>query len=164
MVWKGIWSFILGLFFLYLQILVMPALAIWNVIPNILLPWLIYTVWTRPRDLALIVVFIIGLMFDSVNPMTFGLYAFVFCLLALAINEFRKPFEMESFVAKMLTIGIVNLLFSIIQLLVFGVTFSFASPLLTKSLLGFGYNVLLSLIVFWGLQLLSKVRLNISND
>ncbi|NLM91173.1 MAG: rod shape-determining protein MreD, partial [Candidatus Cloacimonetes bacterium] len=69
MVWKGIWSFILGLFFLYLQILVMPALAIWNVIPNILLPWLIYTVWTRPRDLALIVVFIIGLMFDSVNPM-----------------------------------------------------------------------------------------------
>lgn len=43
---------------------------------------------------------------------------------------------------------------------VFGVTFSFASPLLTKSLLsGFGYNVLLSLIVFWVFATLSKVRL-----
>ena len=164
MILKGIWSFILGLFFLYLQILVLPAFALFSVIPNILLPWLIYTVWSRPRDLALIVVFIIGLMYDSVNPMTFGLYAFVFCLLVLAINEFRKPFETESFVAKMLTIGIVNLLFSVIQLLVFGVTFSFAGLLLTKSLLGFGYNILLSIIVFWGLQLLSKVRLSISND
>ena len=164
MIWKGIWSFILGLFFLYLQILVLPAFALFSVIPNILLPWLIYTVWSRPRDLALIVVFIIGLMYDSVNPMTFGLYAFVFCLLVLAINEFRKPFETESFVAKMLTIGIVNLLFSVIQLLVFGVSFSFAGLLLTKSLLGFGYNILLSIIVFWGLQLLSKVRLSISND
>lgn len=164
MIWKGIWSFILGLFFLYLQILVMPAFALFSVIPNILLPWLIYIVWSRPRDLALIVVFIIGLMYDSVNPMTFGLYAFVFSLLVLAINEFRKPFETESFVARMFTIGIVNLLFSVIQLLVFGVTFSFASPLLTKSLLGFGYNIVVSLVVFWGLQLLSKVRLSISND
>jgi len=49
-------------------------------------------------------------------------------------------------------------------LLVYGVTFGFASPLLTKSLLGFGYNTLLSIVVFWGLQLLSKVRLSISND
>ena len=164
MIWKGIWSFILGLFFLYFQILVMPALAIWSVIPNILIPWLIYIVWTRPRDLALVVVFLIGMMLDTANPMTFGFYAFVFCLLALTINEFRKPFEVESVVAKMLTIALVNLLFSIIQLLVYGVTFGFASPLLTKSLLGFGYNTLLSIVVFWGLQLLSKVRLSISND
>ncbi len=56
MIGKGIWSFILGLLFLYLQILVMPALAIWSVIPNILIPWLIYIVWTRPRDLALVLV------------------------------------------------------------------------------------------------------------
>ena len=107
MIGKGIWSFILGLLFLYLQILVMPALAIWSVIPNILIPWLIYIVWTRPRDLALVLVFLIGLMLDTVNPMTFGFYAFVFCLLALAINEFRKPFEVESVVAKMLTIAII---------------------------------------------------------
>ena len=108
MVWKGIWSFILGLFFLYLQILVMPALALFKAIPFILLPWMIYIVWTRPRNFALIVVFIIGMMFDTVNPMTFGFYSLLFCLLVLVIQEFRKPFEAESGVDKLLAIGIAN--------------------------------------------------------
>ncbi|MEN6445032.1 MAG: rod shape-determining protein MreD [Candidatus Cloacimonas sp.] len=164
MVWKGIWSYILGFFFLYLQILVMPALAVFGVIPNILLPWLIYIVWTRQRNFAVILVFIIGMMFDTVNPMTFGFYAFIFLLLAVAIDEFRKPFEPESFVAKMLTIGIANLLFSLIQLIIYGVTFSFAAPLPAKALIGFGYNVILSMAVFWSMQLLSKIRLTINND
>ena len=164
MVWKGIWSFLLGLFFLYLQILVMPALALFKVIPFILLPWMIYVVWTRPRDFALIVVFIIGMMFDTVNPMTFGFYSLIFCLLALVIQEFRKPFEVESFVAKMLAIGIANLLFSIMQLVVYGVAFGFEGELLAKALIGFGYNVIVSIFVFWGMQLISKVKLSIGND
>lgn len=164
MVWKGIWSYILGFFFLYLQILVMPALAVFGVIPNILLPWLIYIVWTRQRNFALILVFVIGMMFDTVNPMTFGFYAFIFSLLTVAIDEFRKPFEPESFVAKMLTIGIANLLFSLIQLIIYGVTFSFEAPLPAKALIGFGYNVILSMAVFWSMQLLSKIRLTIKND
>ena len=164
MVWKGIWSFILGLFFLYLQILVMPALALFKAIPFILLPWMIYIVWTRPRNFALIVVFIIGMMFDTVNPMSFGFYSLLFCLLVLVIQEFRKHFEAESGVAKLLAIGIANFIFSVLQLVMYGVTFGFDGELLAKSLVGFGYNVIVSIVVFWSMQLISKVRLTINND
>lgn len=159
-----IWTFLLGLAFLYTQILVMPAFAIANVIPNILLPWLIYMVWNRPRDHALILIFIIGAMYDTLNPATFGMYALIFCLLGISIDIFRKPFEVDSTVAKLLTIGMANIVFILIQLLVFGLAYGFGNSLLFLSLIGFIYNLALSFVVFWSMQLLSKVRLSIAHD
>jgi hypothetical protein len=46
----------------------------------------------------------------------------------------------------------------------YGVTFGFDGELLAKSLVGFGYNVIVSIVVFWSMQLISKVRLTINND
>lgn len=159
-----LWTVLLSLAFLYAQILVMPAFAIANVIPNLLIPWLIYTVWTRPRNHALILIFFIGALYDTLNPATFGMYAFVFCLLGISINEFRKPFEVDSTVAKLLTIGVANLIYILIQLLVFGLAYGFGTKLLTLSLIGFIYNLAFSFVVFWTMQLLSKVRLSIAHD
>ena len=153
----------MGLAFLYCQILVMPAFSILGVIPNILIPWLIYLVWTRERNHALILVFIIGAMFDTVNPATLGMHALVFCLLALAIDIFRKPFETDSVVAKLLTIALVNIIFSLIQLLIFGMSYGFGKGLMTLTLIGFVYNLVISFVVFWSMQLLSKLRLTIAD-
>jgi rod shape-determining protein MreD len=159
-----VWTFLLGLAFLHAQILVMPAFAIAGVIPSILIPWLIYTVWTRPRNHALILLFIIGAMHDTLNPATFGMSALVFCLLGISINEFRKPFEADSTVAKLLTIAMANLVYTLIQLLVFGLSYGFGSTLLSLSLIGFVYNLAFSFVVFWTMQLISKVRLSIAHD
>lgn len=159
-----LWTFILGLAFLYTQLLVMPAFAIAGVIPNVLIPWLIYLVWTRPKNHALILVFIIGAMFDTTHPETFGMHALLFCLLALAIDAFRKPFEVDSVVAKMLTIGIANLAFSLIQVVIYGMAFGFDGALMLMSMGGFLYNLAISFVVFWGMQFLSKVRLIYAHD
>ncbi|MDY0152051.1 MAG: rod shape-determining protein MreD [Candidatus Cloacimonas sp.] len=159
-----IWTFLLGLAFLYGQILVMPVFTVGGVIPNILLPWLIYLVWTRERNHALILGFVVGGMFDAVNPETFGMYALLFVFMGLAIDAFRKPFEVDSMVAKLLTIALANIIFSFIQLLIFGIAYGFGNKLLLLSLIGFGYNLCLSFVVFWSMQLLSKVRLTFAND
>lgn len=159
-----LWTFLLGLAFLYSQILVMPFFAIAGVIPHILLPWLIYLVWTRPRNHALILGFVIGAMYDTVNPAVFGMHALLFCLLTLAIDAFRKPFEADSVVAKLLTIALANITFSLVQLLIFGLAYGFGSGLMLLSLIGFVYNLLLSFVVFWSMQLLSKVRLSFTHD
>lgn len=159
-----IWTALLGLVFLYGQILVMPVFTISGVIPNILLPWLIYLVWTRERNHALILAFVIGAMFDSVNAATFGMYALLFVLLGIAIDAFRKPFEVDSVVAKLLTIALANIIFSFVQLLIFGIAYGFGNKLLLLSLIGFVYNLCLSFVVFWSMQLLSKVRLTFAND
>ncbi len=164
MILSILWTFLLGLAYLYAQLLVMPVLEISGVIPNVLLPWLIYLVWTRSRDHALILGFVIGTMFDATHPDTFGMHALLFCLLTLAIDAFRKPFEVDSIVAKILTIGLANLIFSLVQLVIFGMAYGFGGKLMLLSLGGFLYNLLFSFVVFWGMQLLSKVRLTIVHD
>ncbi len=164
MIFSIIWTLILALCFFYAQVLVMPALSIASVIPNVLIPWLIYTVWTRPRNHALILLFLIGAMYDTLNPITFGMHAFTFVLLGICVDQFRKPFEVDSIVAKLLTIGVANLIFSLIQLLVFGLAYGFGGNLLSLSLGAFFYNLIISFVVFWSMQLISKLRLSIAHD
>lgn len=159
-----IWTFILGMIFLYLQVLAMPAFAIAQVIPNLLIPWVIYLVWTRPRTHVLILVFIVGAMFDTLNPASFGMHALLFCLLAILIDLFRKPFEADSVVAKMLAIALANVIFGIIQLVVLGLTHGFTGELMTLTMISFIYNLFTSFVVFWSMQLLSKLRLIVVHD
>lgn len=159
-----IWTFILGMIFLYLQVLAMPAFAIAQVIPNLLISWVIYLVWTRPRTHVLILVFIVGAMFDTLNPATFGMHALLFCVLAILIDLFRKPFEADSVVAKMLAIALANVIFGIIQLVVLGLTHGFTGELMTLTLISFIYNLFTSFVVFWSMQLLSKLRLIVVHD
>ncbi|MDI3504410.1 MAG: rod shape-determining protein MreD [Candidatus Cloacimonadota bacterium] len=161
---RGIYTYLVGLFFLYLQVLIVPALAIADVVPLILLPWLIYTVWYQAQKIALPVVFLIGIMYDTLAPLTFGMHALSFCLLAILINILRIPFEQDSLVAKLIVISSSNLFFALFTLLVYGLFHGFDSTLYWLSLAGFGYNLIFSLVVFFLMQLISRLRLVIKNE
>jgi rod shape-determining protein MreD len=161
---KYIWTFVLGLAFLYVQLLVMPAFEIAGVIPNILIPWLLWLLWSRERKLVLIAGFAIGLMYDSTQPMSFGLYAFILVVMAESLDQFRHPFEAESLVARLLTILLANIIFSSIQLLALGVVHGFGGPLMGLSLIGFLYNLGMSFVLFWSMQFLSRLRLVVVRD
>lgn len=164
MIWRYIWAFVQGLIFLYVQILVMPAFEIAGTIPNILLPWIIYTIWAKPLKLASIIGFIIALMYDSTLPATFGMHAVIFLILCVVIDLFRKPFEAESLVAKLLTLFIATLIFSLINHLVLGLSYGFDGKLFNLILVGFAYNLVLSFIVFWVMKFTAMLRLVIVND
>lgn len=159
MIWKHIWSYILGLIFLYLQLLFMPSFEIADAIPNILIPWLLYIVWTREPNPAMIVAFLIGLLYDITQPISFGLHAFAFVVLCFTLNLLRKPFEAESKVARNLTLVIANLIFYLMQWLILGVVYGFSGSLMAINLVAFAFNLAVSFIVFWTMSLLSKLRL-----
>ena len=46
MFWKHLWTFLLGIIFIYVQVLIMPAFELFGVIPQIHIPLLVYFVWT----------------------------------------------------------------------------------------------------------------------
>lgn len=164
MIWKYLWAWLIGLVFLYAQLLIMPAFELGNAIPNILVPWMIYLIWSRPRDLALVIGSLIGVMYDITQPSLFGLSPFTFLIFGMAIAEFRKPFEAESKVARMLTLLLANLIFYLVQWLVLGVSYGFTPQLATMNLIAFVYNLAISFVVFWSLQLLSRMRLVIVSE
>lgn len=158
MVWKYLWAFVLGLVFLYLQVLVMPVLTVAGITPNILLPWLIYSVWMKPLNVAAITGFVIGLMYDTTLPSSFGMNAIIFVILVVVIDLFRKPFEAESMVAKLLTLFTANLVYAMISHLVLGLSFGFDARLFNLVLLGFVYNLVFSFVIFFVMKFLSRLR------
>ncbi|MDD3282489.1 MAG: rod shape-determining protein MreD [Candidatus Cloacimonetes bacterium] len=164
MILKGIYVFLCGLFFLYVQILLMPALAIAQVIPLILLPWLIYTVWHQDWQISLPIVFLIGVMYDILYPPLFGIHSLIFVLLAVLTDVLRIPFETDSMVAKLIAIGSANLVFSLLYLFAMGLSHGFSAKVYRLSLGGFLYNLIFSLLIFALMHLISKLRIVIIHD
>jgi rod shape-determining protein MreD len=158
MIWKYVWAYVLGVVFLYLQLLVMPVFELASVIPNILVPWLIYMVWTREQKVALVACFLIGLMYDATQPNSFGLHALSFVLMCLVLDFFRKPFEAASKLAKILTLIIANLMFYFMQWLILGVIYGFTAKLAVMNLIALIYNLAISFVVFWVMQFVSRLR------
>lgn len=164
MLGKYLWTFALGLVFLYAQLLVMPAFEIAGVIPNILIPWLIYLLWTRDLKIVLVVSFVIALIYDSTQPMSFGMYALTMVIMAVSLEQFRHPFEAESLVARLLTILLANIIFALIQLLVLGVVYGFGGKLIGLNAIGFAYNLAMSFVVFWTMQFMFRLRIVVVRD
>lgn len=158
MIFKYLWSWLLGLFFLYIQVMLMPLFSLAGWIPNILLPWAVFLIWSRPRDMALIVSFIIMVMYDTTLPSFFGLSPLMFLLIGLAISEMRKPFEAESKAAMMISLVLANLIWFLAQWLVLGITNGFSMRLASLNLIAFVYNLFISLIVFWLLHFVARLR------
>lgn len=161
---KHIWTYILGVLFFYVQVLAMPTFELFGVIPNILIPWVVYLIWTRELNPALIVIFLIGLLYDTTSPQTFGSHALILLLVGLAINQFRKPFEDESVLARMLSLVLANFIFHFIFWLTLGIDYGFSGQLLGVNLLAFAYNLAISFVVFWITQLVSRLRIVLVND
>jgi rod shape-determining protein MreD len=159
MIWKHLWTFIMGLLCFYAQVLLLPAFELFGVIPNILIAWVVYLVWTREITPALIVVFIIGLLYDTTQPESFGMHTLVLLLIARALHQFRKPFESESVLARMLSLILANLIFQVVSWLVLGVVYGFSGELAILALIGLGYNLAVSFVVFWLMQLVSRLRI-----
>jgi rod shape-determining protein MreD len=164
MFFRALYVFLGGLLFLYGQVLFMPALGIAGVVPLILLPWLIYIVWKESWGISLPVVFVIGLMYDTLNPALFGMHALFFVLLAVLIDVLRIPFEQDSLVAKLIAISSTNFVYSLLSLLAIGLAWGFDAKAYSVSIGGFIYNLIFSLLVFGIMQVASKLRVLLVHD
>ena len=159
MILKWLWSWFFGLIFLYIQLMLMPMISIADWIPNILLPWAVFLIWTRPRDMALVVTFIITVMYDTTQPGLFGYTPLMFLIIGLAVSEVRKPFEADSKAAMMISLAMANLIWFLALWLTLGITNGFSLRLATLNLIAFFYNLVISFVVYWLLYIASRLRL-----
>lgn len=159
MILKWLWSWIFGLIFLYIQLMLMPMISIADWIPNILLPWAVFLIWTRPRDMALVVTFIITVMYDTTQPGLFGYTPLMFLIIGLTVSEVRKPFEADSKAAMMISLAMANLIWFLALWLTLGITNGFSLRLATLNLIAFFYNLVISFVVYWLLYIASRLRL-----
>lgn len=157
-------SFLSGIVFLYAQLIIVPSISIAGVTPMILLPWMINVIWQRDWKVSLPVVFVIGLMYDTLNPWSFGLHALLFTILAVVIDLLRIPFEQDSIAAKLIVIGSVNVIYSLLLLMISGLKWGFDLALYQNSLILFVYNLLFGTFIFGLIQVICKLRIVVRHD
>lgn len=159
-----IWLIVQGILFFYAQILVVPALGLGNLIPNILLPWLVYNLWKKPFTIVVPVSFFIALMHDMTSPLLFGMHALIFMLICIGIDLFRIPFEHTSVVARVLAIVLCNIFYVLFSALVHGLVSGFAPEASITYLLIFLVNIAFSFAIFWSMEFLSRLKIVVSDE
>lgn len=158
--WLIIRTILSGIVVLYLQVLIMPKLAIAGVTPNLFLGWIVYQVWRKPVNLLIPILFFLGISYDLTMPTMLGLQTMVFVLLAVGVDEFHRPLEKDSYVTMAITMGLVVLIYSIFMLIVYGIDTGFSASLF---LLVFGmilYNSIVSAISTTLYILISHLKLD----
>jgi rod shape-determining protein MreD len=163
LVWVILRTFLSGVIILYLQVLLMPKLAVAGIIPNLFLGWIVFQVWNKPRQVLIPILFLLGLCFDLTMPDKLGLQALLFILLAIGIDEFHKPLDKDSFISILITIGLENIIYALVMFLVYGAQSGFAAKLFLTLIVMLFYNLFSSVIVCTVFVFISKLKLDFRN-
>jgi rod shape-determining protein MreD len=158
--WLIIRTFVSGIILLYLQVLIIPHLAIGGIIPNLFIGWIVYQVWRKPVSVLIPILFMLGVCYDLTMPTQLGLQTLIFILLAVGVDEFHRPLEKDSFITMGITLGIACLAYAIVMYIVQGLlqNFSFELILLTAGM--FVYNLIASAFLCIALVLISNLKLD----
>jgi rod shape-determining protein MreD len=163
LVWVILRTFLSGVIILYLQVLLMPKLAVAGIIPNLFLGWIVFQVWNKPRQVLIPILFLLGLCFDLTTPDMLGLQTLLFILLAIGIDEFHKPLDKDSFISMLITIGLENILYAMVVFLVYGVQTGFEAKLFLALIIMLFYNLVTSVIVCAAYVFVSRLKLDFRN-
>ena len=79
-----------SIFLIYFQYFYSPNLGLFNTIPNLLLPIVIYYSLTKSQITGLILGFFLGILLDINNPSTFGISTLLFVLIAFLLGEIKS--------------------------------------------------------------------------
>jgi len=161
--WQVVRLIISGLIVLYLQILVMPRLAIAGVIPNLFLGWIVFQVWNRPLAIFTPILLIMGICYDLTTPHYLGLQTLLFLLLAIGIDEFHKPLEKDNLLTMLITVSLTVIIYSLLMFVLNGIFFGFSLRLFLLSLGGFFYNLTATATTVAVFTLISLIRLDIQH-
>ncbi len=146
---------------IYIQFFFASKLAIYHTLPNFLLPTVIYVSATRNTSIALILGFLTGLVMDLYSPITFGISALLFTLIAFIVAELYERVNKEYKGIILLFIFLINFLYSFLRYLVFN-SFAIISPISIFKLFIYSlYNTLFSLIIIAILFLLDRLSISV---
>ena len=115
---------IISVIMIYFQYFYSSNLGLFNTIPNLLLPVVIYYSLTKSNITGLILGFLLGILLDITNPCTFGISTLLFVLIAFLLGEIKSKINPrlnrgEQKVFLLLFLLFVNLFYFLIADLVF---------------------------------------------
>ncbi len=157
-----------SIFMIYFQYFYSSNLGLFNTVPNLLLPVLIYYTLTKSNVTGLILGFLLGILLDINNPGAFGISTLLFVLIAFLLGEIKSKINPrlnrgEQKVFLLLFVLFVNLFYFFIREIIFLISnASLAMPILR--ILGLVlYNSFYSLIVIVILFFIDNLKISLKS-
>lgn len=102
---------LISILMIYVQYFVSPHLGIWETVPNLLLPVIMYFSVTRSTVTGLVLAFILGLILDLNSPANFGFSPFLFVIIAYILSELKTKINREQKIFVALTLFLSHLFY-----------------------------------------------------
>ncbi|MCL2065396.1 MAG: hypothetical protein FWG98_13640 [Candidatus Cloacimonetes bacterium] len=158
---KYIKLLIAGFILLFISSVSTDTLTMYQITPNILLPWVVYISIRLDYKYCLTFTFFLSIANDLLNPQLLGFSTILFVLLSHFTHQHNNSFNKDKFLTILFSLFVINIAFYMIQWLYF--SFSSYEPLflLRKTLLTIVYNTLISCIVITGLFFVDRLRITL---
>ncbi|HHI87802.1 MAG TPA: rod shape-determining protein MreD [Candidatus Cloacimonetes bacterium] len=153
---------LLSILMFYLQFLYAPAIGLFQTVPNLLLPVVLYFCIIREGIKGLVLAFLLGLALDLNLPSSFGVSALLFVIIAYTTGNLKKYMNRQQMGMMVLLIFLANVFYFFGASLIFSI-FNTGNELPAgKIILLSFYNTIYSFVLMLLLYLLDHLNIRIS--
>ncbi|MCF7857924.1 MAG: rod shape-determining protein MreD [Candidatus Cloacimonetes bacterium] len=153
---------LLGVFILYLQLIIAPYFTIYSIIPNFFIAYFAFAGIRINAKSLFPIAFFLGLALDVMYPPLLGLNSIAFIIIVYFVCKFQTSINKQRFIIVSLSILFLNFLYYII----FYLYHLFASQNLESFflylLLSIFYNTFVSILIIYILSLSEKIKISIN--
>jgi len=151
---------IIGMILLYVSSIFVDNITIYNLTPNILLPWVIYISTRLNYKWALSFTFLISLGYDILNPQLLGFTTIIFLTFAHFVCQYNANFN-KRLSSVLFSLFVANVIFYMAQWLYFLITIPEPLFLLGKAGLTIVYNTIISCVLIYIIYFFDRLRFNL---
>ncbi len=148
------------LFTIYFQYFFAVSLGLWETIPNLFLPLIIYYSITRENVSGYVLAFILGIIIDLNQPSSFGVSPLLFLIIAFLLGKLKKLLGRQLVVVGVALVLFANLFYFLFSSLIF-IVFNAGDALAFGKIMVLSlYNSAYSLIIILLLYLIDHLKLS----
>lgn len=156
---KFVKFFFSGVLLLYFQILIAPKMAILEVVPFFLIPYVIFISVNQNLLEAGIITFLLGLSFDLINPILLGAHTLLLLSLCYIVNRYHTTVTKDKFVPLLINIIILNVLYLIPLIFIRTVIIEFKVSVFYLFFVELVYNVVITMGSLYLFIILYKLKI-----
>jgi len=158
---KEIKLLIWGLLILYVQVLLMSKLELFDVIPNLLIAFTVFVSLKLKMEVATVMIFLIGIAYDLTYPLLLGLNTIALLLISLIVVKLQSNINKERFSVVSIGIFILNLFYYSIFMLYYLFINQFGLSEVYVFLLSAIYNTFISILFIYLLIVFDRIKLHL---
>lgn len=152
------------IFMIYFQYFFAVSIGLWETVPNLFLPLIIYYSVTREDVSGIVLAFLLGIILDVNQPSSFGVSSLLFLIIAFSIGKLKKLLGRQLVRIGIVLVVLSNLFYFFLSAAIFLIFNSGEILPFGKLIILSLYNSLYSFIIILILYLIGHLRLSFAQQ